>query len=44
MASELEHENDSTAGIAASCNYCGKDQVALLHHSNGKEPLLKAEL
>ncbi len=44
MASELEHENESTAGIAASCNYCGKDQVALLHHSNWKEPLLKPEL
>lgn len=44
MASELEHENESTAGLAASCNYCGKDQVALLHHSNMNEPLLKPEV
>lgn len=44
MASELEHENKRTAGTATSCSHCGKDQVALLHHSNMKEPLLKPQL
>lgn len=35
VASQVELENNSTAGINASCNYCSEDQVALLHYSGG---------
>lgn len=43
MASELEDENESTAEIAASCNYSDKDEVSLLHISNMREQWLKTE-